>query len=64
MALPIQNPSSGNMHVKLWNWKTMKFVEKGSYEKVQILPWQDALRGFLILVEDEDGKKYFDILRP
>jgi hypothetical protein len=58
------NPNSGQMEVKLWDWKSKNIVDKGTYVKVRVLPWQDSLRGFLILVEDNDGKKYFDVLRP
>lgn len=49
---------------EFWDWTTMTFNEKGVYQSLEILPWQDNLRGFLILRENSNGKKYFDVLRP
>ena len=64
IAFLINDPSSKNLHVQIWNWKIMKFIDKGDLANIRILPWQDTLRGFLILREDNNGKKYFDVLRP
>lgn len=48
----------------LWDWSSLTFIEKGMYPDLYILPWQDALRGFLVLKTDSNGDQQFDVIRP
>jgi hypothetical protein len=64
IVFKIIDQSQKKSNIQFWNWKTMKFIDKGVFTNIRILPWQDALRGFLILRENNNGKKYFDVLRP
>jgi hypothetical protein len=64
IAFLINDQSSKKSYTQFWNWKTMKFIDKELLANIRILPWQDTLRGFLILRESNNGKEFFDVLRP